>query len=52
MADIGEGAPELDDLIAVVENCWFEVARRWVEAGIVKGASWSSPMWWASDLDR
>ncbi len=34
MADIGEGAPELDDLVAIVEDHWFEVAKRWVEAGI------------------
>lgn len=33
MMDFAEGAPQLDDLIAVVEGYWFEVAKRWVEAG-------------------
>ncbi len=33
MLDLAEGRPELFDLIAIVEGYWFEVARRWVEAG-------------------
>jgi len=34
MLDVGAERPELDELIAVVENYWFEVVRRWVEAGV------------------
>ena len=33
MLDVGMERPELDDLIAIVENYWFEVVKRWVEAG-------------------
>lgn len=34
MMDIADGRPELDELIGVVENYWFEVVKRWVEAGV------------------
>ena len=34
MMDVGSGRPELDKLIAIVENYWFEVVRRWVERGV------------------
>lgn len=34
MLDIGSDRPELYELIAVVENYWFEVVRRWVELGV------------------
>lgn len=33
MLDYAEGRPELADLIGIVGDYWFEVARRWVEAG-------------------
>ncbi|MFA6109363.1 MAG: uroporphyrinogen decarboxylase family protein [Candidatus Latescibacterota bacterium] len=34
MLDLAEERPELDELIAVVENYWMGVASRWVEAGV------------------
>jgi len=34
MLDVGAERPELDELIRVVENYWFEIARRWIEAGV------------------
>ena len=34
MVDVGMERPELDELIAIVENYWFEVVKRWVEAGV------------------
>jgi len=34
MLDVGEGRPELDELIRIVENYWFEVVKRWVEIGV------------------
>ena len=34
MIDVGMERPELDELIAIVENYWFEVVRRWIEAGV------------------
>jgi hypothetical protein len=34
MLDVGEGRPELDELIGIVENYWFDVVRRWVEIGV------------------
>ena len=33
LMDMAEQRPELEELIAVVEGYWLEVARRWVEAG-------------------
>ena len=33
MVDVAEERPELDELVAMVERYWFEVAKRWVEAG-------------------
>lgn len=33
MLDLAEGAPELPELIGLVEAYWLEVARRWIEAG-------------------
>jgi uroporphyrinogen-III decarboxylase len=33
MLDLAEDSPEVRELIALVERYWFEVARRWVEAG-------------------
>ena len=34
MLDLGEGRPELNELIGIVENYWFEVVKRWVERGV------------------
>jgi hypothetical protein len=34
MLDVGARDPRLDELIAIVENYWFEIARRWVEIGV------------------
>jgi len=34
MLDVAEGRPELDELIKAVENYWFEVVKRWVDAGV------------------
>ena len=34
LIDMTDERPELDELIHIVENYWFEVARRWVEAGV------------------
>lgn len=34
MLDLAEDPPELHELIARVEDFWFEVARRWIEAGV------------------
>ena len=34
MLDVGEDRPELEELIAIVENYWFEVVKRWVELGV------------------
>jgi len=34
MMDIAEERPELQELINIVENYWFEVVRRWVECGV------------------
>jgi len=34
MLDVAEGRPELDELIGIVENYWFEVVKRWVEIGV------------------
>jgi len=34
MMDVAEERPELDELIGIVENYWFEVARRWIECGV------------------
>jgi len=34
MLDIAEERPELDELISIVENYWFEVVKRWVELGV------------------
>ena len=33
MLDVADERPELDRLIKIVENYWFEVVRRWVESG-------------------
>jgi len=33
MFDIAEECPELEELIEIVENYWFEVVRRWIEIG-------------------
>lgn len=33
MLNVAEDHPELEKLIGIVENYWFEVARRWVESG-------------------
>ena len=33
MIDLAEDPPELHELIAKVEGYWFEVTRRWIEAG-------------------
>lgn len=34
MMDVGAERPELDELIKIVENYWFEVIKRWVECGV------------------
>jgi len=34
MMDVGAERPELDELISIVENYWFEVIKRWVECGV------------------
>ncbi len=34
MMDVADGSPELDELIGIVENYWFEVAKRWIELGV------------------
>lgn len=34
MMDVGEKRPELDELIGIVENYWFQVVKRWVESGV------------------
>jgi hypothetical protein len=34
MLDIAEGRPELDELIGIVSNYWFDVVKRWVELGV------------------
>jgi len=34
MLDVGEGRTELDELIGIVENYWFEVVKRHVECGV------------------
>lgn len=34
MLDIAEGRPELDELIGMVEDYWFEVVKRWVELDV------------------
>jgi hypothetical protein len=34
MMDIADDRPELYDLIAIVENYWFEVVKRWIECGV------------------
>ncbi len=34
MMDLGDNRPELDELIGIVENYWFEVAKRWIESGV------------------
>ena len=34
MADVAEDPPELAELIGIVESYWFEIAKRWVEAGV------------------
>lgn len=34
MLDLGSERPEMDELIGIVENYWFEVAKRWIEAGV------------------
>ena len=33
MLDTAEERPELEELIEIVENYWFEVVRRWIEIG-------------------
>jgi hypothetical protein len=33
MFDVAEGRPELDELIGIVEDYWFEVVKRWVKIG-------------------
>lgn len=34
MLDVAEGRPELDKLIGIAENYWFEVVRRWGDIGV------------------
>lgn len=34
MVDLADNPPELHELTARVEGFWFEVARRWIEAGV------------------
>jgi len=34
MVDVAEERPELDELVSIVENYWFEVIKRWVELGV------------------
>ncbi len=34
MLDVGMERPELEELIGIVENYWFEVVRRWVDCGV------------------
>ena len=34
MMDVAEKRPELDELIGIIENYWFEVAKRWIECGV------------------
>ena len=34
MLDVGANRPELDELIGIVENYWFQVVSRWIELGV------------------
>ena len=34
MLDIGEERPQLQELIGIVEDYWFEVVSRWIELGV------------------
>lgn len=34
LMDMADERPELEELIAIIESYWLEVARRWVEAGV------------------
>ena len=33
MLDVAENPPELEQLVEVVEDYWYDVVRRWIEAG-------------------